>query len=203
MEKCCVWRKKWYIEITNCKDYLEIAPFFKLTIELKHFFIHNRIRHMNYGNFYYLYIFRKNMGQQLWCMDQLPHTSERINDKLALSNARAMTSTMAWIALDFMVNFKTNHIEHPNLAWKNGRIIGVDFPFLACPYGCVKNKNKNTTWKRLYELDKQRTHQWTKTKWLYYFNKVWCKLNMKWTKNTRLRGDAFQTSSYIIKYFFS
>jgi hypothetical protein len=32
---------------------------------------------------------------------------------------------------------------------------------------------------------------------------VWCKLNMKWTKNTRLRGDAFQTSSYIIKYFFS
>ncbi len=160
---------------------------------------------MNYGNFYYLYILGKTWDNNYdaWIICHI--WVKPLMTSLALSNARAMTSTMAWIALDFMVNLETNHIEHPNLTWKNGRTIGVYFPSLACPYGCVKNKKKYTIWKRLYELDKQRTHQWTKNKWLYYFNKVWCKLNMKWTKNTRsqlvltrLRGDAFQTSSYII-----
>jgi hypothetical protein len=65
-------------------------------------------------------------------------------------------------------------------------------------------QNKNTTWKKSYEFDKQGTHQWIHIKWLYYLNKTWCKLNMRWIKNiksqfalARLKGGTFWTSIYI------
>jgi hypothetical protein len=81
---------------------------------------------------------------------------------------------------------------------------GINFIY---PKQLCQGQHKNTTWKILYEFNKQKNWQWIIIKWLYYLNKAWCQLIMRWIKNTTpqialtiLKGGVFKTFIYTIQW---
>jgi hypothetical protein len=58
------------------------------------------------------------------------------------------------------------------------------------------------------DLTKQKIWHWTKARWVYLLKNAWCKLGIKWTRNTKattcmgeIEGDStFETCIYIIQW---
>jgi hypothetical protein len=94
-------------------------------------FVLNKTNHMHHNNICHLQVFRKNMGQQLWCINQSPHMCEMINnDRVSLVECKDHDFNHTLKCIGFHDQLKQTLLSIQISAENNGKNHMGRFPLL-------------------------------------------------------------------------